>query len=555
MTSLAVVIPTKDRNDKVSQTVNSLLFGSRVPEEIIVVDDGSAQPVILQLQLANPNHREKVTVVRNEVSKGSSAARNIGAKKARSEVILFLDDDVLATENLVSIHAEHHSLSTDRTVAMGRLVLSPKLRSTEFSFWLEHEGDFSEIAGYKTFDPLGGLISANFSILRNDFLVSGGFSEGFPFNRNEDTEFGARLRVDFGLLLRFLPDAVGIHDTDLDAQAFLVNSGKGGLSKAYWSLIEPNHSDVGLRLAEYGQSWRSRRAVSTYLGVWALFNLRGLNKNPPRNSRKALRRLAGLRQAQYLIGSLGVCAGWSVYAPASRNFLESNMTLTDAAAFSYSTFFPGVWFLSTELARLGRPDDGKAVLMENEQNSWSAIGILHCSLLVDGRQDRVPDTRARSSRRPPRIRSEKHQHALIESLESVRKEKTGSTLSYPAVSGLHKAPQELPRMMRRFPAVFGSKTFQIFVSYLLSRRYAALSALLRELIAGEVSVRHVGKEVFAAQKMRFFVESRLENYSVWIDAGKRAAQQFPHDADLEWSYQIATSVGGDQVVGSPQINS
>jgi hypothetical protein len=90
MVDVSVVIPTRDRPVLVETAIRCAV-GQRGPSvEVIVVDDGSARPVELDLPggIGGP-----VTVVRHPRSRGVSAARNTGIARASGEWITFLDDD------------------------------------------------------------------------------------------------------------------------------------------------------------------------------------------------------------------------------------------------------------------------------------------------------------------------------------------------------------------------------------------------------------------------------------------------------------------------------
>lgn len=82
-----VVIPTYQRADLVLQAVRSVLAQTFQDFEIVVVDDGSPEPI---RPLATAG---RVRVLRHETNRGASAARNTGIRAARGELIAFLDSD------------------------------------------------------------------------------------------------------------------------------------------------------------------------------------------------------------------------------------------------------------------------------------------------------------------------------------------------------------------------------------------------------------------------------------------------------------------------------
>lgn len=83
-TSVTIVIPTRDRAELLGRAIASARAQTHPSIEIVVVDDGSAIPV---------NPEPGVRYIRNDVSRGVSAARNQGLAAATGAWIAFLDDD------------------------------------------------------------------------------------------------------------------------------------------------------------------------------------------------------------------------------------------------------------------------------------------------------------------------------------------------------------------------------------------------------------------------------------------------------------------------------
>jgi len=85
---ISVVIPVYNREQTIRRAIDSVLAQELLPEEIIVVDDGSTDntPEILNSYLP------KIQVVR-QGNKGVSAARNRGIEVAGGKWIAFLDSD------------------------------------------------------------------------------------------------------------------------------------------------------------------------------------------------------------------------------------------------------------------------------------------------------------------------------------------------------------------------------------------------------------------------------------------------------------------------------
>ena len=88
--TISVVVTSFNRASKLHRMVNSALAQSDVPEEIVVVNDGSSTDYSLVKQWAIINPQVIWVDIENS---GVSAARNIGVTKSNSSFIVFCDDD------------------------------------------------------------------------------------------------------------------------------------------------------------------------------------------------------------------------------------------------------------------------------------------------------------------------------------------------------------------------------------------------------------------------------------------------------------------------------
>ena len=89
---VSVVVPTHNRRALLARTLRSALRQERVDFEVIVVDDASSDDTAAFLSSLDDR---RVRVLRHEVARGLSSARNHGAEHARAEWLAFLDDDDL----------------------------------------------------------------------------------------------------------------------------------------------------------------------------------------------------------------------------------------------------------------------------------------------------------------------------------------------------------------------------------------------------------------------------------------------------------------------------
>ena len=96
---VTAVVPTKNRIDLLDATLRSILAQRDVDVYVVIVDDGSDLPVAERIRtLASP----RVRVLRNEASRGVSAARNQGVEAAQTPWVAFCDDDDLWTPSKIA---------------------------------------------------------------------------------------------------------------------------------------------------------------------------------------------------------------------------------------------------------------------------------------------------------------------------------------------------------------------------------------------------------------------------------------------------------------------
>lgn len=217
---LTIIIPTFNRNQNVAECVLAL---DHHDAEIIVVDDGSPQPVRL------PGH---VRVIRHERNKGRAAALNTGLKAATHDLVLIVDDDIFAAPGMVRCLVEEYKAARNPKLALvGRVVWDPDLPTTLTMRWLEEVGPFCEISSDRA-GPLTRLSTANTLLSRTFALEHGGFDENFTRHGLEDVELGLRLK-NHGLQVRLVAAAIGFHHKSMHVRDLVERELEEGRAAVY----------------------------------------------------------------------------------------------------------------------------------------------------------------------------------------------------------------------------------------------------------------------------------------------------------------------------------
>lgn len=88
--SVSVIIPTSNRSAALRRAVASVLAQTWADYELIVVDDGSREPIRPVVDAAAD---DRVQVLAHARCRGAAAARNAGIRASRGAFVAFLDDD------------------------------------------------------------------------------------------------------------------------------------------------------------------------------------------------------------------------------------------------------------------------------------------------------------------------------------------------------------------------------------------------------------------------------------------------------------------------------
>jgi GT2 family glycosyltransferase len=193
--TLSVIIPTCNRNDLLGKCLERLQYDlqqlSADDYEIIVTDDGKDSNAKTFIEQYFPF----VQWVEGP-KKGPASNRNNGAKYAKGEWLIFLDDDCLPA---IDILRQYSSL----------IERNPSIEVWEGK--IEPEGKSKSPIEYAPINTEGGhLWSCNFAIEKKKFDSIGGFDENFKYPHMEDVDLRERLKVD-GVNIQFAATASVTH--------------------------------------------------------------------------------------------------------------------------------------------------------------------------------------------------------------------------------------------------------------------------------------------------------------------------------------------------------
>ena len=216
----SIVVPSFGRPESLRACLAALIAQDDPDREIIVVDDGSPEP----LAPICADH-EGVRCIRQD-NAGPASARNRGARAARGAFLAFTDDDCLPRRDWLS--SLRRAWADDDRRIVGGLVRNG-LPANPFATASQALCDYL----YDYYGAAGGaapfFTTNNLGLARDGFQRLGGFDEGFPLAAAEDRDLGLRWR-DAGGELIFAPHAVVEHRHALTLRRFLrqhANYGRG----------------------------------------------------------------------------------------------------------------------------------------------------------------------------------------------------------------------------------------------------------------------------------------------------------------------------------------
>ncbi|MBU2579471.1 MAG: glycosyltransferase [Nitrospinae bacterium] len=153
--------------------------------ELIVANDASVDTSVLIAK------KHGVKVVSNPVNKGVAATRNLGAKNAKGEILLFVDSDIVLSSRDIIKHIKDDFKSFDVCGVSG--VYDERIVFSDFFSTYKH---LYMCLGKKIASKFNfAADSAILAIPREMFFKANGFNENYLGATAEDIEFTLRLSL------------------------------------------------------------------------------------------------------------------------------------------------------------------------------------------------------------------------------------------------------------------------------------------------------------------------------------------------------------------------
>jgi len=194
---VSIVIPTYNRKNDVLECLGSLKKLDYPNYEIIVVDNNSTDGTSEAIEQDFPD----VKILQSRSNLGVTGGRNLGARHAKGDFVLFLDNDMIVEENCVTELVK--AMQTDQRIgAVGPIIYyyddpervwaagtSISLVTGKVSFNLSksiNKGQFTDAMSVEVLPAI--------ALVRKSLLKSVGLFDDTFFAVYEDTDFCFRIR-------------------------------------------------------------------------------------------------------------------------------------------------------------------------------------------------------------------------------------------------------------------------------------------------------------------------------------------------------------------------
>jgi len=187
----SVIIPSYNPTLKLTETLDKLVLQSAFIDELIIIIDNNNYSDFAKSLVGKYTNTLKIKIF-PQPNSGRAISRNRGVGYSTGDIIVFLDDDMLAENNLIEKHIQYH-LKNPGIIVSGNGYRNPEDAKYDFGKflitmekgWRKHDTETREITLQK-FD----FTACNMSLPKSIFRQLGGFDT--RFSDGEDFDFAVR---------------------------------------------------------------------------------------------------------------------------------------------------------------------------------------------------------------------------------------------------------------------------------------------------------------------------------------------------------------------------
>jgi GT2 family glycosyltransferase len=236
----SIVIPTFNKLELTEKCLSSIFSNTKGEYEVIVIDNSSKDKTQNFLE-----KEKRITAVLNKENLGFSKANNIGAKKAKGDLLIFLNNDTEVQKGWLEAISRIFEEET-KVGAVGVKLLFPDgtIQHAGLAFsedniprhlYYRDKADLPRVNKQREFKA---VTAACIAIPKKVFKEVGGFDERY-INGLEDVDLCLRIK-EAGYRIVYQPKSVVIHHESVSPGRFDYNKHNSDLYMLRWKNVLPD---------------------------------------------------------------------------------------------------------------------------------------------------------------------------------------------------------------------------------------------------------------------------------------------------------------------------
>lgn len=224
---ISVIVATLNRPHRVRELLDSILKNTVLPNEVILVEQGDVEKLTAEIGSVSEFEKLNIKIIHQTIA-SLSLARQRGVEESAGEILIFLDDDMLVTENFLEVANDFLNKNPNILGLTGSFMKDEPAWTFKkvlgvlffiYSFRCQNvvlmSGCYDYVRGsnQKTEQIAEWLFGGNMVVRRRVFQEGIGFNTNFlRWSFGEDAMFSYEIHKKYPDSLRYLPNLEVIHN-------------------------------------------------------------------------------------------------------------------------------------------------------------------------------------------------------------------------------------------------------------------------------------------------------------------------------------------------------
>lgn len=224
--TISVIIITKNRSRLLKRCINSIYNSSKLPDEIIIIDNNSTDNTkLICTELKNKykkKYKKNYTIIKYIFNKkgGISESRNLGLKLGKKKIIAFTDDDCIVNKYWIENIIKSHNIYNH--VAIGGNTLNYGKNIIQYSGHLFRRwSTFESIHGFRNLSSINIEFELNKiqkvrTLATQNISYKKKYIKNIIFNNNlavcEAVDYSWKITNKFKTPILYIPDIIVYHE-------------------------------------------------------------------------------------------------------------------------------------------------------------------------------------------------------------------------------------------------------------------------------------------------------------------------------------------------------